>query len=337
MNTDEVYLRQRKQLLSAFGELVEGGIVEGIQHIGSTSVPGMAGSGCVDIGLCIWPFPVDKAGARKLARFGFFPTTNSEDGSILRYTHSSGEIQLFVTAAGSEAWTDFLLQREYLRHNPLARSASDAVDVGWEVHAARAWHVQTNGFIPLQAALEELQGLTCPWHISSGWSIDLFLGRVTRVHHDVDVVIARDDQLTVQRYMVDRGWRWVTPHENQLKPWPEAMKLELPRHQAHCHSNGAMFDFLISEIDHGIWRFRRDLSVLRAMDRLTLRSDSGIPFMAPEATLLYKSKQGPNGCRPKDHTDFLAVHGRLDPERRAWLRWALLSTQPDHTWIEMLK
>ena len=72
------------------------------------------------------------------------------------------------------------------------------------------------------------------------------------------------------------------------------------------------------------------------MDRLTLRSDSGIPFMAPEMALLFKSKLGENGMRPKDHADFLAVRDSLNTERRAWLRWALIATYENHPWIEML-
>jgi hypothetical protein len=46
-----------------------------------------------------------------------------------------------------------------------------------------------------------------PWCIGGGWAIDLWLGRVTRRHADVDVVILRRDQHTVRRTMGE-DWRW---------------------------------------------------------------------------------------------------------------------------------
>lgn len=331
---ESTYGRERERLLNALGELTDGGVVEGIQHIGSTSVQGMPTAGCIDIGLCIWPFPLDKRRVRRLARLGYTPRTGFEEGVDRRYYHVSGSLQLLFVEAGSELWTDYLLVRSYLREDAGASRAGR--NIAEIVDAARRGRIDIQAFTPIETAIKELESLPCPWHISSGWSIDLFLGRVTRVHHDIDVVIARRDQLTVQRYMLERGWRWVTPHDNDLKPWPEAMSLELPRHQAHCHREGSMFDFLLAEIDHGIWRFRRDLSVVRAMDRITLCSESGIPYVSPEATLLYKSKLGVNGMRAKDQADFLATRDCLDAERRAWLRWALIATQKDHPWIEML-
>jgi GrpB-like predicted nucleotidyltransferase (UPF0157 family) len=331
---DTVFLCERKRLLQALGELVDGGIVEDIQHIGSTSVPGMPNEGCVDIGLSIWPFPPDHSRVRKLMRLGYLPVSGFEEGSDRRFFHSSKSIQLLFVEAGSELWTDYLLVRNYLREVPHALQTRHNFPETAE--AARRRHIEIRGFAPLEIAVKELEFLCCPWYISSGWSVDLFLGRVTRVHHDIDIVIARDDQLIVQKYMVDKGWRWVTPHDNELKPWPEAMKLEIPRRQAHCHKEGRMFDFLIGEIDHGIWRFSRDLSIVRAVDRIMLRSDAGLPFMGPETVLLYKSKHASSGVRSKDTADYLAVREMLSEEQRSWLRWALIATYTTHPWIEAL-
>ena len=39
----EEYEEERDRLLKALGKVVEGGIVESIQHVGATSVPGMYG------------------------------------------------------------------------------------------------------------------------------------------------------------------------------------------------------------------------------------------------------------------------------------------------------
>ena len=35
--------------------------------------------------------------------------------------------------------------------------------------------------------------------------------------------------------VTDGGWKFVTPFEKRLEPWPPHMRLELPRHQVHAH------------------------------------------------------------------------------------------------------
>ena len=72
------------------------------------------------------------------------------------------------------------------------------------------------------------------------------------------------------------------------------------------------------------------------MSRVGLRSDDGIPYLAPEVVLLFKSKTSSGKERSKDKSDFEEVYLRLEPERRMWLRWALLAVDPSHPWIERL-
>jgi hypothetical protein len=64
-----------------------------------------------------------------------------------------------------------------------------------------------------------------------------------------------------------------------------------------------------------------------------LHSKSGLPILAPEIELLYKSKS----IRPKDRHDFEAIVPRLSAEARDWLREALSVVSPGHPWIEELK
>lgn len=60
---------------------------------------------------------------------------------------------------------------------------------------------------PFQPVLEVaslLRNFKRPWFIAGGWAIDLFFGRVTRNHDDVDVAIFRGDQRELQAYL--SGW-----------------------------------------------------------------------------------------------------------------------------------
>src|SRR5687768_15015039 len=62
-----------------------------------------------------------------------------------------------------------------------------------------------------------------PWGICGGWAIDLFLGRVTRRHGDVDVAVLRRDQAAIQEYLTDRGWFLEIAQQGLLTVWSDGM------------------------------------------------------------------------------------------------------------------
>jgi GrpB-like predicted nucleotidyltransferase (UPF0157 family) len=353
------YAHERLRLLAALGEVTAGGLIEQMQHIGASAVPGLLARPCIDIALAVWPFPLTDAHLAALSGLGYAfapgfiatPISTSEQ----RLLHASGGFQLFVVAAGSDQWSDYVHLRDYLRYDERARreyatarnkwAASTSAEGYAENKAqlfahllpkANAWWIAEQGFAPIQRAAQELQGFALPWHVSSGWALDLFLGHVTRVHHDIDIVIAHEHQLALQQYMLARGWAFVTPLKGHLEPWPPHMRLELPRHQVHAHRGDEMMDFLFTDMLNGVWHYRREPSIVQSVQRASLCSAEGINYLAPELVLLFKSKNTGNSQRSKDQHDFEAVLPHLDAAQRAWLRWALLVTQPAHAWIARL-
>jgi GrpB-like predicted nucleotidyltransferase (UPF0157 family) len=351
----EQFAREHERLIAALGEITDGGIVEQVEHVGTTSVPGLFGRPSVDIALAVWPFPLEEPTWQSLASLGYELDPDVAGAPERRFRHASTTFRLYVVELGSPLWTDYLLVREYLRHDEAARRALSARKQGWDggtestgyreaksqwldqllVDAHRSW-IEREHFAPLHRVAEELRDFPYPWHICGGWALDVFLGRVTRVHHDVDVEVSRADQLALQQHMTARGWKLLTPFEMRLQPWPMHMRLELPRHQVHAHRRGAFIDFLLADLNDGVWRYRREPNIIRDMSRVGLRSDEGIPFLAPELVLLFKSKSTSGKERSKDQADFEEVYLRLEPERRVWLRWALLAVDPSHLWIERL-
>ncbi len=334
---------ERARLLAAFGEIPTGGVVENIQHIGATSVPGLP----AQFALAVHPFPLD---ADRLAALGY-AITPAHTEFEQRAQHTTEPFALFICEVGSDEWTHYLLVRDYLRASAAARDVYAAHATGGEpgaaltsetglfaelLDAAQRWWPAHCGFGPVERVVQELQDFDAPWFISSGWALDLFLGRVTRVHHDVDVVIARADQLVLQRYMTARGWRFVTPLQGVLEPWPAHMRLELPRHQAHAHRDGEFIDFLLTDFTAETWRYRRNPAIIRRVEQATQQSPAGIPYLAPELVLLFKSKNTGTRARRQDDVDFENTREQLSAEARAWLRWALIATEPDHPWIGQL-
>jgi GrpB-like predicted nucleotidyltransferase (UPF0157 family) len=351
----EQFAREHERLIAVLGGITDGGIVEQMEHVGATSVPGLLGQPCVDIALAAWPFPLEESVLQSLVSLGYELDPDFAGALEQRFRYSGAAFRLYVVEAGSPSWMDYILIREYLRHDEAARQALSARKQEWDsgieptgyreakrqwldqllVDAHRSW-IEHERFAPLHRVAEELRNFQYPWHICGGWALDVFLGRVTRVHLDVDVEVSRADQLVLQQHMTERGWKLLAPFEERLQPWPMHMRLELPRHQVHAHRRGAFIDFLLTDLDGGVWRYRREASIIRDMSRVGLLSPEGIPFLAPELVLLFKSKNTSGKERSKDKTDFEEVYLRMEPERRIWLRWALLAVDPSHPWIERL-
>jgi hypothetical protein len=342
---EQEYEAERSRLIEALGRVTEGGIIESIEHIGATSVPGMKGSECVDIAMEVWPFPVENSTRSRLHTIGYQPVEDTPSSSTQRFRHESGLFQLYLFDPGSDDWLNFSLLSDYLRHSSDAceQVSAKKADPGLDKSAlfaqllpdAHKWWIEYYGFAALEKITDEFRDAPFEWYVSSGWALDLFLGRVGRVHHDVDIIISYQSQMELQKYLTERGWKLLTPFEKRLEPWPAYMRLELPRHQIHAHRENQFIDLLLTDMDT-VWHYRREPSILRAKDKMSLRSESGIPYLAPELVLLFKSKNTSDRERGQDQTDFERSFPHLEPERRAWLYWALMATSPDHPWINQL-
>jgi hypothetical protein len=121
-----------------------------------------------------------------------------------------------------------------------------------------------------------------------------------------------------------------------LRPWPEGEVLPPSVHDIWCRRDPSApwsFQLMIDDVDADDWLFRRDHRIRRGVTTLFGRaSRPGLPVLAPEVQLLYKS----GSLRDKDAADFATVVALLTEPERAWLRESLLVTRPDHEWIARL-
>jgi hypothetical protein len=179
-----------------------------------------------------------------------------------------------------------------------------------------------------------LSDLRCEWFVCGGWAIDLFLGRVTREHKDVDIAVARNDQTEVRRYLAGRGWRLEKAVDGQLSIWADREVLSPPVHTVWCRNeehDPAFVELLLNEIDGDRFRFRRDETITLPRERMYFKSDSGLLVLAPEIVLLYKSSS------PEENaSDFRNAVVSLSEESRAWLKRALDKVSAQHPWAKEL-
>jgi Aminoglycoside-2''-adenylyltransferase len=180
-----------------------------------------------------------------------------------------------------------------------------------------------------------LDGLEAPWWICGGWALDLFLGRETRRHDDLDVAVLRRDQRALFRHLECCDLRYATP-EHTLEPW-DGRHLEPPIHGIWARrSNEATApwtcEFLLNEHTDQDWIFRRDEVVTRSLDEVGAEQ-GGVPFLRPEIVLLFKAGE----LSPKNDADFAAVRPQLTQTAREWLREALEVIDPLHPWVPRLE
>ena len=171
------------------------------------------------------------------------------------------------------------------------------------------------------------------WFVAGGWAVDLFVGKETRNHKDIEIAIFRKDQIALQNYF--SGWQLRKAQSGELLIWKQNEILELPIHEIHCFKQIAepqSLEVLLNETNDDKWFFRRNAKITKPLAKLHLTSDLGIKFLRPEIVLLYKSKNP----RAKDQQDFEIVRKCLDAESKEWLKDALLICYSEHRWLQDL-
>lgn len=198
----------------------------------------------------------------------------------------------------------------------------------WDGPGLDAWR---GAWRPWEAA-ETLAGVGAPWCVVGGWAIDLFLGRQTRPHGDLEIAIVRPDLAAVRGHLAQYRFHAVGDGEVRALAADEAPPPD--KHQAWVLDEIAQLwrmDVMSAPGDHATWVCRRDESITAPRSRMIAERD-GIPYLRPEGAILYKAK----ARRSKDEADFAACGPHLDAEAREWLREALTCLHPGHDWIAKL-
>jgi hypothetical protein len=178
-----------------------------------------------------------------------------------------------------------------------------------------------------------LAGLEAPWWIAGGWAIDVFLGRQSRAHGDIDVGVLRRDQLAVQAVLEDWDLPAAEP-PGSLRPWLPGETLPEAVHDIWCRPNPDAawgIQLMLDEADGDYWEYRRFAAITRRLESLVWRH-SGTPYLVPEVQLLYKAGQ----LNPKNEQDFEACLPLFKEHQRTWLALALRLAHPGHPWIGRL-
>lgn len=187
--------------------------------------------------------------------------------------------------------------------------------------------------LDLAAVVELFSGARFRWWISGGLALALHLGRTWRAHDDIDIGVLRQDAPGVHALL--HGWDLHVAAAGQLSPWHGE---PLDEHRQHNNVWGRTapaepwcLDLTIGTGTADEWIYRRDPSMRLPWHTAVLETDRGVPYLAPDLQLLFKSKQP----RPKDDLDAATVIPHLDAVRRERLRRWLPDDHPWQWWLRL--
>ncbi|MDQ0876061.1 hypothetical protein QFZ77_004720 [Paenibacillus sp. V4I3] len=202
------------------------------------------------------------------------------------------------------------------------------------------------------------------WSICGGGAIDLFLGKETRIHKDLDVAAFWEDRNIIIELMLKSGWKvfeacgggivhelfgkqeipfekrnlfCFTGNESRVKLDPigdDRYRFGLEKQE----QNGFTYvEFLFNNRDDGYFYLPGKANVRRLLNKALLASDD-VPYLAPEVVLFYKSSYL-DGFDVTDHIqDFNLSLAFLDLEQKQWLRESLEKEYPSgHAWLQRLE
>ena len=186
-----------------------------------------------------------------------------------------------------------------------------------------------DAWTPAEVA-ERLRGVSAPWYVLAGWALDLFIGRQTREHADLEIGVPADRFEEIRSAL--GAFEFVVVGDGQA--WPVAEETLRAHRQTWVREEDGPWhlDVVREAWDGEVWVFRRDERIRLPAPSLISRTTEGIPFVRPEVALLFKAR----APRPKDTADFQLVLPHLDAAQRRWLGDALALTHPGHVWLKEL-
>lgn len=184
--------------------------------------------------------------------------------------------------------------------------------------------------MPLVSAIELFADAKMRWWVSGGHAFDLHFDRSWRTHSDTDISVLRDQVPMLTEVLV--GWDIQIAAAGELRPWDgnvlDAAKSE---NNLWCRPNKGgpwILDVTISDGNDHSWVYRRNSKITVDWDDAVLRTTSGVPHLAPELQLLFKS----TNIRPKDQRDAQTVIPWLEPAQADRLRRWLPG---NHGWLTL--
>ncbi|MFH8562131.1 nucleotidyltransferase domain-containing protein [Streptomyces sp. NPDC017988] len=174
-----------------------------------------------------------------------------------------------------------------------------------------------------------LAGVRTPWYVAAGWALDLFLGRQTRDHGDIEIAIPDASFPEVRQHFPG----YVFDAAGSGRIWENATPEVLAAvHQTWLRDPATgkyLLDVFREPHDGDTWIYRRDEKIRLPYSDIIHHTRDRIPYLAPELVLLFKAKH----ARRKDQRDFDAILPHMTRAQHETLAELLARVHPGHPWL----
>lgn len=208
------------------------------------------------------------------------------------------------------------------------------------------------------------------WAICGGDAIDLFVGRDTRLHKDIDIAVFWEDRKLLINNFINNGWRIFEPDNGLLREITSIENDLYTEDNLWCiksdvnsydienihgdfykivtdrkHQDKLDFiELLFNSYEDDLFIYKRNSNIRLAHAIQCTQED--VPYLAPEMVLLYKSiftryleseRESDIEMIANYRHDFDVSTPLLNDEQRNWLKNALSISYPNgHEWLSRL-
>lgn len=168
-------------------------------------------------------------------------------------------------------------------------------------------------------SLEKINSLFEPlniqWGFGGGWALDLFIGRQSREHSDVDIVVLTQDLPIIYEKLSDE-FIFYKAAEGRLQYWSgEPLTPNYSIWVAESDSTPFVFKMVLIECSNEEWFYKRNKDIKGPLDQLF--GEGEYPYLSPEIVLLYKMEA--TVLREKDMEDYNRTYLKLTVRQQTWL------------------
>ncbi len=213
-----------------------------------------------------------------------------------------------------------------------------------------------------------MDSMEISWAVCGGDAIDLFVGKQTRLHKDIDVAALWEERERVISGFLQKGWRVFEPDHGLLREitsLEEDLRTEdnlwclRPKSDSYqiVHQHDRFYEItterphqdvldyievLFNRVQDGKFLYKRNPEI--ALEQYLYHTEEGIPYLAPEMVLLYKSifvrmPPTPDNLKTAENYrhDFRVALDKMNKTQKEWLKVALEGSYPmGHEWLEKL-
>ena len=160
------------------------------------------------------------------------------------------------------------------------------------------------------------------WGIAGGWALDIHLGRETREHSDIDIVIFREDQQVMYQHLKNE-WTLYKAKDGKLSPWKEKEYLDAINDVGVSRASQSpwAFQIMLMDCNQDYRIYRREKTIKVSKEELFSNDENKVPYLKSAFQLLYKG--GSSQIREKDFRDFQSVLPSLSLKEKEWVKEAL--------------